>query len=187
MEKTSHPVSPPEALAVVAFWRKAGRSKWFSRKPDFDAEFLRECLQEHLAAARREYDDWMRTPDGALALLILLDQFPRNAFRGTAHMYATDPLARIVTAFALDHNMDRVVDPALRGFMYLPLQHSENLHDQERSVVLAKALDRESLDYAVMHRDIIARFGRFPHRNRQLGRVATAEEEAFLDAGGFAG
>jgi uncharacterized protein (DUF924 family) len=93
----------------------------------------------------------------------------------------------MVTVFALDHSMDRMVDPALRGFIYLPLQHSENLHDQERSVVLAKALDRDSLDYAVMHRDIIARFGRFPHRNRQLGRVATPEEEAFLDAGGFAG
>lgn len=188
METTlTHPRTADGAAAVVSFWRDAGRSKWFSKKPQFDADFTARFMQEHLAAARREHDDWMQTADGALALLILLDQFPRNAFRGTAHMYATDALARMVTHHALEHSMDRMVDPAMRGFIYLPLQHSENLRDQELSVVLHKALDRSSLDYAVMHRDIIARFGRFPHRNQQLGRESTAEEEAFLQSGGFGG
>ncbi len=120
--------------------------------------------------------------------MILLDQFPRNSFRGTGHAFATDPLARHFAIRALDAGLDQKVDADLRRFFYLPLQHSENLADQDRQVALAQAMDRADTDrWAEHHRDIIARFGRFPHRNRALGRETTAEEQAFLDQDGFGG
>jgi uncharacterized protein (DUF924 family) len=178
---------PQDPAAVVQFWRDAGPRKWFAKDEAFDAEFSTRCAALHFAAARRELDSWATTAEGVLALLILLDQYPRNAFRGTAHMYATDPLARFFADQAVTRGFDRQAEPGMLVFFYLPFEHSEDPRDQERSVELAKRLDARSLDFAIMHRDIIARFGRFPHRNVHLGRITTADEQAFLDQGGFRG
>lgn len=171
---------------VIHFWHEAGPDKWFARDDAFDRAFIEHFQAAHMAAARRELDGWMDQADGALALLILLDQFPRNAFRGTAHMFATDSLALAFAreAVALGHN--RTVDAALRVFFYLPFEHSEVLADQECAVALCEGLG-DYARYAAIHRDVIVRFGRFPHRNAALGRETTTEEQAFLDAGGFAG
>ncbi|MFC4276628.1 DUF924 family protein [Achromobacter aloeverae] len=177
---------PAAATDIVDFWRR-GRHYWFRKDADFDRRFHDGYIALHLAAARRDLDDWNRTPTGALALLILLDQFPRNAFRGTAHMYATDPLARHYAREALAQGHPDHVDPRLRLFFYLPFEHSEDLADQELSVALHAALPQGERTYAERHRDIIRRFGRFPHRNPMLLRVTTEEEQAFLDGGGFAG
>jgi uncharacterized protein (DUF924 family) len=173
--------------AVVAFWREAGPAMWFAKDEAFDRRF-RECfLALHEAAARGELADWQATPTGALALLLLLDQFPRNAFRGDKRMYATDALARQVAdaAIAADHH--RNVDADLQVFILLPLGHSEDIADQERSVTLMRLLEHPDLAHAERHRDIVRRFGRFPHRNPILGRAMTSEEQRYLDEGGYAG
>lgn len=181
------PVPVIEAIAVVAFWREAGPGLWFAKDEAFDRRFRERFLSLYEMAARGELDGWVATPDGALALVLLLDQFPRNAFRGTSRMYATDPIARQVASAAIDAGRDRVVDAQLQLFFYLPLGHSENLADQERSVALAARLGEPSVSHAIGHRDIIRRFGRFPHRNPILGRAMRPEEQQFLDDGGFAG
>lgn len=174
-----------EASEVVAFWREAGPSKWFRGGAAFDAACRERLLAPHLAAARREFDGWMATGAGALALLLLLDQAPRNVFRGSAHAFATDPLARRFAAAALEAGHDQGCEPLLRPFFYLPFEHSEAPADQARSVALFEALgDAMSLRYARDHHEVIARFGRFPHRNAALGRETTPEEQAWLDAGG---
>jgi len=175
------------AAGVVAFWRAAGREKWFTKDEAFDALFRHRFLALHLEAAARRHDGWVGTAEGALALLLLLDQLPRNAFRGTAHMVATDPLALMFADRALALGHDAAVEEALRVFFYLPLMHAEDLAHQDRCVALCGPLGETTLKHAVEHRDIIARFGRFPHRNPMLGRETTAEEQAFLDAGGFRG
>jgi uncharacterized protein (DUF924 family) len=172
---------------LIAFWREAGTARWFAKDDAFDVLFRHRFLEAHLAAARRELDGWLATAEGGLGLMLLLDQFPRNAFRGTAHMYATDPLARLVAGKAVDAGLDRLVEPELRVFFYLPFEHSEVLADQERALALARALGGEYEKYAIGHHDIIRRFGRFPHRNPILGRDTSPEEQAFLDGGGFAG
>lgn len=175
------------AARVVAFWRDAGPSRWFAKNEAFDRDFRERFLDAHLAAARRELDGWCDNAEACLALLILTDQFPRNAFRGTAHMFATDALARHFARIALHAGHMRQVAPALRPFFCLPFEHSEDLADQDLSVELFATLDAASLSWAEKHRDIIRRFGRFPHRNALLLRTPTPEELAFLDAGGFAG
>ncbi|WP_343227448.1 DUF924 family protein [Rhodanobacter sp. DHB23] len=175
-----------QAHDVTRFWREAGPARWFEKDAAFDHAFTTRFLDAHMAAARRELDDWLDEAEGALALLILLDQFPRNAFRGTAHMFATDPLALGFARQAVARGHDHAVEPALRVFFYLPFEHSEVLADQDRSVALCEGLD-DYARYARIHREVIARFGRFPHRNSMLGRVTTAGEQAFLDEGGFAG
>jgi len=179
--------TPAPALEVVAFWRAAGPSLWFAKDPEFDRRFRDRFLDLHEAAARGAHAGWAATPDGALALILLLDQFPRNAFRGTARMYDTDAQARAVAVAAVARGQDRTVEPALRIFMYLPFAHAESLADQDRSVALVAHLGGESLEHARRHRDIIRRFGRFPHRNPLLGRPMTPEERRYLDEGGFAG
>jgi uncharacterized protein (DUF924 family) len=138
-------------------------------------------------ALRGELEHWQRTPGGALALILLLDQFPRNVFRGTPRMYASDAAALKVAEAALAAGHDRHFDADLRLFFYLPFGHSEQLAHQERSVALCRELGGESLAHAEGHRDIIRRFGRFPHRNAILNRDMTAAELQFLDDGGFAG
>ncbi|MFE0014511.1 DUF924 family protein [Mesorhizobium sp. NPDC059054] len=175
------------ALGITAFWRKAGADAWFLKNEAFDTELRNRFLDLHYAAARRELDDWIDHAESALALMILLDQFPRNCFRGTAHMFATDPLARHFAAKAVTAGHDMTVDVDVRVFFYLPFEHSENLKDQQRSVELTEANAPDYLKYAIEHRDIIERFGRFPHRNPPLGRETTAQEKAFLDDGGFSG
>ena len=172
---------------VVGFWRDAGPEAWFRKSDAFDEAFRTRFLDAHMAAAARSLDHWAETAEGSLALLILLDQFPRNAFRGTAHMFATDPLALHFTRLALSQGHDQAIAAALRAFFYLPLEHSEALVDQVRCVDLCHPLGSQTHDYAIIHRDIIRRFGRFPHRNAVLGRETTPEEQAFLDSGGFSG
>jgi uncharacterized protein (DUF924 family) len=175
------------ALSVTKFWRDAGQDAWFEKNDTFDAEFRNRFLELHYAAARRECDDWSEHAEGSLALMILLDQFPRNCFRGTGHMYATDPLARHFAEKAIAAGQDLALDEELRVFLYLPYEHSEHLADQLKSVDLTTAKAQSYLKYAVEHLEIIQRFGRFPHRNRMLGRETTPEEQVFLDGGGFSG
>lgn len=172
---------------VLAFWREAGPDRWFRKDPGFDHDFHARFAGLHFAAARRELDAWAATADGALALLILLDQLPRNGFRGTGHMYATDPLARHFARQLVDAGFDAQFEPALRVFCYLPFSHSEDLADQRRGVELNRRIGPPWLGHAEDHLRIVERFGRFPHRNPMLGRQATVEEQAFLDQGGFAG
>jgi uncharacterized protein (DUF924 family) len=173
---------------VVAFWRDAGPDRWFKRDEAFDRAIRERFLTTYEAGARGELDAWADTPEGALALIILLDQFPRNMFRGQAGAFAADLLARAAAGRALTRGDDQRVDTSMRGFFFLPLMHSEELADQERCVALYQAVnDANGLKYALDHADIIRRFGRFPHRNRVLGRATTTEEQAFLDSGGFSG
>lgn len=183
----SQRTTPAQALEVVAFWRDAGPGLWFAKDSAFDQRFRDRFLGRYEQAARGELQSWAGTPDGALGLLILLDQFPRNAFRGTPRMYSTDELARKTADAALGSGFDCLVSKDLSLFMYLPFGHSERLEDQERSVALAQRLGQPSIAYAEMHRDIIRRFGRFPHRNPILGRTMRPEEQAYLDNGGFQG
>jgi uncharacterized protein (DUF924 family) len=184
-------VAAAKPAEVVAFWRAAGPDKWYAKNAAFDAGIRERFEALHHAAARGELSDWAADWQGALALLILLDQFPRNMFRSSAHAFATDPLARSLTAAALDAGLDQQCPEDLRVFFYLPLEHSEALADQNRCVALCAALDATSgsewAKWAKLHRDIIARFSRFPHRNAALGRRATDEEREFLDQGGFSG
>ena len=181
------PQPDERALSVTRFWREAGEDAWFEKNDAFDDDFRRRFLDLHYAAARSELDDWTQHVEGSLALMILLDQFPRNCFRGTGHMFATDPLARHFAHEAIAAGHDMILEEKLRAFIYLPFEHAEDMKDQERSVALFEANCPSSLKWAIDHRDIIARFGRFPHRNPALGRTTTPEEAAFLDGGGFAG
>jgi uncharacterized protein (DUF924 family) len=178
---------PEEAAAVVTFWKEAGRERWFAKDPEFDRRFRDRFLALHLEAARGNLSSLLESPEGALALCLLLDQFPRNAFRGTAHMYATDELARKAADAAVRAEHDRVLEPPLALFVYLPFGHSERLADQDRSVELSQRLGADYLAHALGHRAIVERFGRFPHRNPILGRTMRSDEQRFLDEGGFAG
>ena len=173
--------------AVLDFWRSAGASRWFRKDEAFDRSFRERFLAAHEQAAAGGLAAWPATADGALALVLLLDQFPRNAFRGQPRMFATDPQARAAAAAAIAAGQDRQAEEALRPFFYLPFVHSEDLGDQDRGLALMEPVGGESLRFAHIHRDIIARFGRFPHRNAVLGRASSQEEERFLAEGGFAG
>ncbi|WP_026874002.1 DUF924 family protein [Inquilinus limosus] len=176
---------------VLTFWfEQSGKDRWFSGDAGFDAEIRARflTLQEEAAAGR--HDDWAASPLGAVALCIVLDQFPRNLFRGTPRAFATDPQALATAKAAVEQGFDK--DPALtddhRLFLYLPFEHSEDLADQQRSVELQTAglSDPGYIDYARRHLAVIERFGRFPHRNLILGRITTPEEEAYLaEHGGF--
>ena len=177
--------SPASALA---FWRAAGSEKWFKKDAAFDDDIRTRFLETYEAAAAGQLSDWEQTAEGALALVIVLDQFPRNMFRGDARTYATDPQARAAAERAILRGFDRTVPLSDRQFFYLPFEHSEAMSDQERCCALFAATgDADLLKWARLHADIVRRFGRFPHRNGILGRATTAEEQAFLDGGGFAG
>lgn len=198
MKVNFHPSPFGDAQDIVAFWAVAGPKRWFRKDSAFDDALRTRFLSAHEAAARGDCADWARHATGSLALLILLDQFPRNAFRQTPRMYATDAQARAVADAAIAAGHDRAVAPALRQFFYLPFMHSEALADQERSLALYAALAagqaaganeataRDATRHAREHHAIVARFGRFPHRNAVLGRPSTAQELAFLNEGGFA-
>ncbi len=177
--------APALAQEVVEFWRQAGPERWFASNASFDLNFKTRFLETHHAAARGEHAHWLDSADGAFALVLLLDQFPRNAFRGSGHAFATDGLALVYARAALEAGHDQAVDPSLRAFFYMPFEHAEAPDEQARAVALFEALgDAKSLQYAHAHQQVIARFGRFPHRNAALGRTTTAEEQAWLDAGG---
>ena len=181
------------ATALVDFWfgppgsneRFAQRAVWFKVEPEFDDALRRRFLLLQQRAASGACADWALEAEPCLALILALDQLPRNLYRGTPAVFASDARARDAARTALSHGFDRSLPAAWRQFIYLPFEHSEILPDQDRSVALFAALARDpafadSLDYAKRHRDIIARFGRFPHRNRVVGRPSTAAEEAFL-------
>jgi uncharacterized protein (DUF924 family) len=177
----------PTPADVVAFWRAAGPKRWFEKDAAFDDDIRRRFLKLHEAAAAGKLTDWEASAQGALALLILLDQFPRNMFRGQTRMFANDPLAHAIASRAILNGFDGAY-PDLRGFFYLPFMHSEDLADQERAIAFYRAHnDADGLKWAELHADIIRRFGRFPHRNAVLGRISTPQEQEFLDSGGFAG
>ena len=174
------------AADIVSFWGEAGPDKWFEQDEGFDQAIRFRFLPTYEAAANGELAAWEESVEGALALILLLDQFPRNMFRGNARAFATDALARAVADRALARGFDQATEPAMRPFFYLPFMHSEALIDQDRCVPLYEALgDGEQLRYAREHRDVIQRFGRFPHRNRALDRETTPAEQAFLNPAGF--
>jgi uncharacterized protein (DUF924 family) len=178
-------VTPAE---ILAFWRAAGRERWYERDDTFDADVRSRFLELWRKAAAGELSSWETTDEGALALVIILDQFPRNMFRGDIRTYSSDALALEVAGRAIAGGADIRVEPPLLEFLYLPFMHSEHLADQLRCVELFRNTDHaDNLKYAEDHADIIRRFGRFPHRNPILGRSTTPEEQAFLDGGGFRG
>jgi uncharacterized protein (DUF924 family) len=182
------PTQLPDPAGVVAFWRAAGADRWFKKDLAFDVAIREGYLAAHEAAARGDLDAWLDEPESALALIILLDQFPRNMFRDTPRAFATDPAARAVAYKAVAKGFDAQFENPLRRFFYVPMMHSESLVDQEFCIARCRAAgDEDGVKFGELHRDIIARFGRFPHRNAIFGRANTALEQAFLDAGGFAG
>lgn len=172
------------AEEVLGFWF-AGHFdfqwRWFRPDPDFDAAVGKALLPTYRSAAEGRLWHLAANPRGALALILLLDQVPRNVFRETAQAFLTDGLALATSRFAVGLGHDRMLHPVQRLFMYLPFEHSESMVDQDRSVELYTRLgDPMAIDYAHRHRDIILRFGRFPHRNRALARPTTPDEAAFL-------
>lgn len=182
---STKPIGPAE---ILAFWRDAGREKWFEKDDAFDRAISERFSAVHAEAAAGKHDDWTATPDGSLALILLFDQFSRNLFRGSPETYTRDEKARGIASRAIEAGFDLKVDPTLRKFFYMPFMHSESLPDQQRCVVLSHAVgDAELLQYARHHLGIIRRFGRFPHRNAILGRHTAPAEQAFLDGGGFSG
>lgn len=170
---------------VLAFWKAAGQEKWMKADPEFDAEIRTRFgdLVENCASGK--HDDWALSPEGALALVIVLDQFPRNLFRGDAKAFAADAKAREIAKEAISSEFDQKVDSELKIFFYMPLEHSESLSDQNYCLRLCHSCGQGYLKWAKLHRDVIRRFGRFPHRNGVLGRHTTPAEWAFLEGGGF--
>jgi len=162
-------------------------SRWFFPTPEFDRLCTTRFLASHEDAARGRLEDWKNDPRSCLALILLVDQFPRNMFRGTARAFATDAKARELTRHAVSAGFDRELSPVKRMFLYLPLEHSENLNDQLESVRLTSELVSENRDYseillyAEQHLEVFRRFGRFPGRNDALGRQSTQEEIDFLN------
>lgn len=182
-----HPVDTQQIETLLSFWRE-NNDYWFVKSPSFDQQFAEQFVDQHWMAARRELEHWLDTDQGALALLLLLDQYPRNCFRHTGHMYATDSLARYYAAVLTDRLGDMQLPPELRVFCYLPFTHSEDIEDQNKAVALnERGQTGEGLKFALHHRDIVQQYGRFPHRNHLLGRVSTEPEKQFLAAGGFTG
>lgn len=176
------------AQDVLDFWIAAGPKKWFSKDDAFDADILEKFSETLDAAISGKCDDWITTPDGALALIITLDQFSRNLFRDDARAFAQDEKSLGILKAMLETGDDRKIREDLIMFAYMPLMHSEDLGDQERCISEMKRLNLEdNVKFAIIHRDIIVQFGRFPHRNSVLNRETTTAEQAFLDKGGFAG
>jgi len=178
----------PSPADILSFWRQAGPERWYTRDDAFDAEVRRRYLGLWQRAAAGELSAWEDSDDGVLALTIVLDQFPRNMFRGDPKTYTSDAIAREVASRAIGRGADTRVPEDLREFLYLPFMHSEHLADQLHCVDLFRKVGgADNLKYAEDHAAIIRRFGRFPHRNRILGRPMTAEEQAYLDQDGFQG
>ncbi|WP_374299598.1 DUF924 family protein [Paracoccus sp. (in: a-proteobacteria)] len=170
------------ATDVLDFWfSEEMEPQWFAKSDETDLTIRDRFAATYEAAHRRDLDNWATTPEGALALVIVLDQFPRNIFRGSGRAFESNDIALEHARAALDAGFEGQVDAKRRQFFYLPFMHSEDLPDQTRSVELYEALgDAGSLDYAIQHRDIIEKFGRFPHRNAALDRPSTPDEAEFL-------
>ncbi len=186
-----------QAKEILTFWFGTSdftdglerRKAWFIKNPEFDEEIRSKFLVIYEKAAQGALSDWQQTPLGCLALIILLDQFPRNLFRGDAKSFATDSAALTAAQLGVTQGFDLLLPHIARTFMYLPFEHSEQLEDQQRSIALFNQMQNdhemtETIKYAQRHFDIIAQFGRFPHRNKLLERQSTAEEEAFLKTPG---
>ncbi|MDH3319591.1 MAG: DUF924 domain-containing protein [Betaproteobacteria bacterium] len=173
-------MSDPSSDQVLRFWFDVHPKDWFVKNPDFDAQVRSRFLALHEAAAAGRLAHWADEPRSCLALVIVLDQFPRNMFRGEARAFATDPLALAAARVILRRGWDKQMSTSERLFAYLPFEHSEALEDQKLSSELMKDFDEEQRRYAERHRDIVERFGRFPHRNAILGRESTAAEIEFL-------
>jgi len=181
---------------VLAFWfgepdsPDYGQSKkfWFESTPVLDQQVRDQFESVYQKAIRGELDTLRQAPEGSLALVLILDQFPRNMYRATPKAFASDPKALEVAEHALEKDFDKKLLPVQRTFLYLPFEHSENLEDQEKSVALFQALgDSKALQYAIDHRDTVLQFGRFPHRNVILGRQSTPKETKFLKESNHAG
>ena len=174
-------VSPQDVLAL--WFSERAKPLWFNSTPEFDFE-LRERFEDTLGAATRgELDDWARSPEGALALVILLDQFPLNMYRGHPEAFASEAASRRIAAAAIERGFDQGMSDTQRAFLYLPFMHSEQLADQDRSVALFEQAGlTDNLKWAKHHREIVRRFGRFPHRNTILGRDSTPEELTYLNS-----
>jgi uncharacterized protein (DUF924 family) len=175
-------LDPPWVEDVLSFWfGELDREAWFRKSGSNDALIRDRFARVYDRAAAEPVEAALTSPRRALATVIVLDQFSRNVFRGTPQAFATDAKAREVARGAVARGFDQAFDIHGRSFLYMPFEHSEDLGDQERAVALIGALgDEEYTRYALAHRDIIVRFGRFPHRNAVLGRVSTAEEQDFL-------
>jgi uncharacterized protein (DUF924 family) len=187
--RRSRSLSLPPPTEVLRFWfgeaPGPARPEWFRKDAAFDAEIRRRFGDLHAVAAGHGLEAWRASPEPMLALVVVLDQFSRNLFRNDPRAFAQDEYARECAAQALARGDDLLLLPVNRQFLYLPLEHSEDLADQERCVELMRSLEafeptRGLAEWAVKHRDIVARFGRFPHRNAALGRASTAEEIEFL-------
>ncbi|WP_343314524.1 DUF924 family protein [Brucella sp. BE17] len=167
---------------ILDFWFSPKmRGKWFEKSDAIDSEIREKFLPLYEDARLDKLEEWKQQANSALALTIVFDQFPRNLFRGSPRSFESDGLARDVAIQALDHDFDRELAPDQRQFLYLPFMHSESLNDQKRALDLYEKLgDTNALDFAHQHHDIIAQFGRFPHRNAVLGRDTTHEEAEFL-------
>lgn len=176
-----------DADSVIQFWKEAGPGLWFAKDPLFDQRFRERFARLYERAARSELDAWLSTPESALSLILLLDQYPRNSFRGTRRMYESDQLAVHYANQAIALGHDRNVDEALQFFFYLPFGHSESLVEQERCVAFNRRLGSQTLEHALGHAEIVRRFGRFPHRNPIVERPSSQAELEFLRQGGFAG
>lgn len=174
--------------AVLGFWfDELTPAEWFVANSEVDRKIAQRFGDVYALLATALPEGWPATGSAQLAAVIALDQFPRNMFRGTAQAFATDASALRIAGAAIDAGFDRQLPAVRRQFLYLPFQHSEQASDQERSVALYAALgNAQALDFAWRHKAIIDRFGRFPHRNRALGRPSTAEEDAFLALPGSA-
>jgi uncharacterized protein (DUF924 family) len=168
---------------VLTFWF-AHSSQWWKKDPAFDAEVRARFLELHDAVIRDERKDWLETSRGTLAYVIVLDQFSRNMFRGSARTFEGDPRALAAARRALERGFDGGLTTEQRMFLYMPFMHSEDIADQDRCVGLFASPLEQWLPYAEQHREIIRRFGRFPHRNALLGRPSTSEELAFLQQPG---
>jgi len=188
---------PSRAREVLDFWfgREGepeygqSRDEWFRKDPAFDARVTQEFFDLYEQAAAGDLDGWREGAESCLALVIVLDQFPRNMFRGDGRTHAADGKALEASKYAVQHALDRELPAFQRMFLYMPFMHSESVEDQRRSVELFERLAGEEggpdvVSYAVAHRDIVERFGRFPHRNEVLGRQTTSEEAVFLTTEG---
>ncbi len=181
-------MSNQQAAEILEFWLAAGPSAWWRKNNKFDEEIRTRFGDLLEPAAAGDFDDWRNEAPSCLALVLVLDQFSRNLYRGSAKTFAQDEYALELAKHAVTMGFNGHQPRALYEFFYLPYMHSEKLADQEACIELIRAGGEEgSLKAAIEHRDIIARFGRFPHRNGVLGRNTSAEEQAFLDGGGFSG
>ncbi len=172
---------------ILAFWTDAGMEGWYKQSPEFDDEIRSRFHEAWTQARDGEFSRWQLTARSALALIILVDQFPRNMFRGDGASFSTDRMARCVAQKALLRNFDKEIDGPMRQFFYLPFMHSECLMDQDSGVraFITRMPGTPNLLHARAHRQVIRDFGRFPYRNDALGRASTESEVAYLDAGGY--